>query len=87
MSLAATTDFFLSNTTWPVPTYQTLFPDAVLTQTNLTGAVTDIDEDPDNPDALWMTGSGAVVLRVSFPTPAATLLQYNDQEFRFRVRP
>lgn len=66
---------------------QTLNPDAVLTQTNLTGAVTDIDEDPDSPDASWMTGGGAVVLRVSFPTPTTDLVPGFPQEFRIRARP
>lgn len=64
-----------------------IFPDAVLTQTNLTGAVTDIDEDPDSPDANWMTSAGAVVLRVSFPTPGAVLMAGFPQEFRVRLRP
>lgn len=33
---------------------QTLAPDALLLQTNLTGAVTDVDEDPDSPDASFL---------------------------------
>lgn len=68
-------------------TAETLNPDAALTQTNLTGAVTDIDEDPDSPDASWMTGGGAVVLRVSFPTPSNDLAPGFPQEFRIRARP
>lgn len=68
-------------------TAEQLFPDAILTATNIAGAVTDIDEDPDSPDANWMVGSGAVVLRVSFPTPAANLKPGHLQEFRIRVRP
>lgn len=90
MSLAATTDFFLTNTSWPLPYYATLYPDAVLTQTSLTGTVADIDEDPDSPDANWMNGVSATVsvLRVSFPTPAAALLTGDfKQEFRVRIRP
>lgn len=67
--------------------FQRLAPDAILTQTNLTGAVADIDEDPDSPDASWLTGGGAVVLRVSFPSPAADLVAGATQEFRVRVRP
>lgn len=34
---------------------QTLPPDTIATQTNLTGAVTDIDESVDSPDANWLT--------------------------------
>ncbi|HEX5780734.1 MAG TPA: hypothetical protein VFX80_02370 [Solirubrobacteraceae bacterium] len=68
-------------------TYEQLFPDAILVQTNLTGAVTAIDEDPDSPDANWLTGGGGVDLRVSFPTPAAPLAPGFQQEFRIRVRP
>ena len=67
--------------------HQQLFPDAILTQTNLTGAVTAIDEDPDAPDANWLTGAGAVTLRVSFPTPTQNLQPTFSQEFRVRVRP
>lgn len=66
---------------------QQLFPDAILTQTNITGAVGDIDEDPDSPDANWMLGGGAIVLRVSFPTPSQTLKSGFPQEFRVRLRP
>ena len=66
---------------------QQLAPDAILTQTNITGAVGDIDEDPDSPDANWMAGTGAIVLRVSFPTPDSDLVGGFPQEFRVRVRP
>lgn len=86
MSLAATSEF-LFTPTWPVPAYSRLAPDAALTQTNLGGTVADIDEDPDSPDANWMTGAGAIVLRVSFPSPPADLLPGFTQEFRVRVRP
>lgn len=64
-----------------------LAPDAILTQTNLTGAVADIQDDPDSADANWLIGGGAVVLRVSFPTPAASLRTGFTQEFRVRLRP
>lgn len=65
---------------------QRLAPDAVLTQTNLTGALSDIQDDPDTPDANWMTEAGALVLRVSFPTPSGGKL-VGTQEIRVRVRP
>ncbi|HET7110289.1 MAG TPA: hypothetical protein VFI41_05420 [Gemmatimonadales bacterium] len=67
--------------------YQQLFPDAILVQTNIAGAVTAIDEDPDSPDANWLTGSGAIELRVSFPSPTNDLQASFPQEFRVRVRP
>ena len=34
-------------------------PDAILAQTDLSGAVTDIDDDPDSPDGLWLSASGS----------------------------
>ena len=34
-------------------------PDALSVQTNCTGAVTDIDEDPDSPDANWLAWDGS----------------------------
>lgn len=65
-----------------------LAPDAVLLQTNLTGTLSQIQDDPDSPDANWMTGGAGVnVLRVSFPTPANSLVAGFTQEFRVRVRP
>jgi hypothetical protein len=67
--------------------YASIPPDAVLTQTALTGALGDIDEDPDTPDGNWMAGTGAAVLRVSFGAPAASLQTGVDQEFRVRIRP
>lgn len=66
---------------------QQLFPDAILTNTGYTGAVTDIDEDPDSADANWMVGTGATVLRVSFPLPDTNLVAGFLQEFRVRARP
>src|SRR3990167_8627732 len=47
-------------------------PDALVEQTNLTGAVTAIDEDPDSSAGDWLTAPGsnnATVARVTFPTP------------------
>lgn len=48
-------------------------PDAIVeTNTHLSGSVTDIDEDPDSPDANWLTHSGGntnTYAHVSFPTP------------------
>ncbi len=65
-------------------------PDAIITQTNLNGAVTDIDDDPDSPDGSWLTASANQqnsILQVSFPTPANTLTTGAGlQEFRIQIR-
>jgi hypothetical protein len=76
----------------PITVYrEALFPDSIVVETGLTGAVTVIDEDPDNPDANWITSTAATTateLRVTFtdptgpPVPGAQL-----QEFRIRLRP
>lgn len=52
-----------------------LSPDTIAASTNLTGAVTDIDEDPASPDANWLTATVATAatdLRITFPTPTFT---------------
>jgi hypothetical protein len=66
-----------------------LAPDGILTQTNLTGALTDIQDDPDSPDANYMNGVSGTssTLRVSFPTPTQSLVAGFTQEFRVRIRP
>jgi len=38
----------------PLVCDEILAPDVLQTQTNLTGAVTDIDESVDTPDGLWL---------------------------------
>ncbi len=53
-------------------TAETLAPDVLLTQTNLVGSLTDIDDDPDSPDGLWLTANNNnqnTVCIVSFGTP------------------
>ena len=69
---------------------EALAPDALLVQTNLTGAVADIDEDPDSPDGDWLTqtsGGAATECRVSFPTPSGDLATGAGlQEFRLWLR-
>jgi hypothetical protein len=66
-----------------------LAPDAILVQTAQAGVVSSIQDDPDSPDANYLTGTSATAaeLRVSFPTPANALLAGFTQEFRVRVRP
>lgn len=67
-----------------------LAPDAILAQTELSGAVAAIDDDPDSPDADWLTASGNNVdtdVRVSFAAPAdPPTTGAGLQEFRARVR-
>lgn len=50
---------------------QTLAPDALLLQTNLTGAVTDVDEDPDTGDASWLVAP-------TLQAAAAQAFYFND---------
>lgn len=56
-------------------TFGALAPDAILASTNLTGAVTDIQDDPDaSPATGWLTATdplAATDVRVTFPTPGA----------------
>jgi hypothetical protein len=68
--------------------YESLYPDAIISQTGSTGAYTDIDDDPDNPDGLWLTTTAQNgTLRVSFPTPSANLRTGAGlQQFRVYVR-
>lgn len=66
-----------------------LAPDAILEQTEITGGVGAIQDDPDSPDAFWLaaTGNGDVALRVSFPTPgAAPAIGSGLQNFRVLLR-
>lgn len=51
---------------------EALAPDVLITQTNLTGAVTDIDESPDSPDGVWLNevdDALDTICHVSFGTP------------------
>lgn len=67
-----------------------LLPDAVLTATNLTANIADLDEGVDNFDGVYATQGGAnanTLLVLSFPTPSGDLtLGENLQTFRARVR-
>ena len=65
-------------------------PDVLLLQTNLTGSVSDIQDDPDSPDSNWLTyitNNVDTVCHVSFPTPTGPPTEGADlQEFKIWVR-
>lgn len=65
-------------------------PDAILASTSLSGAVTDIDDDPDSPDGNWLTAPGNnnnTDVRVSFPTPSGNPTTGSGlQQFKIWVR-
>jgi hypothetical protein len=86
----------LSNWTTPRNVYVNtvisgrLAPDAILSQTNLTGTVANITDDPNNSsDSTWLTASSDAdtSVRVSFPTPPSNLKTGAGlQQFVVRVR-
>ena len=64
-------------------------PDAILELTNLTGVLSDIQDDPDSPDVDWLTAAPnvATTVRVSFPTPTGNpTTGAGVQEFRILLR-
>ena len=65
-------------------------PDGLPTLVNLSGAVTDIDDDPDSADAAWLTAPGAnnnTEARCTFAAPSGNLSTGAGlQEFRCLVR-
>ena len=65
-------------------------PDTIAAQTNLSGVVGDIQDDPDSPDANWMVASGNSVnvdVRVTLPSPTGNPTVGADlQEFKAWVR-
>lgn len=66
---------------------QPVIPDAILSATNLTGTIGAIQEDPDDPDANWLTATSAVSpidLLASFDTPPGT--PDGVQNFRVLLR-
>jgi hypothetical protein len=70
---------------------QTLAPDAILASTGLSGAVSDVQDDPASPDANWIVYDGATNnntdIRLSFPTPSGTLTSGAGlQTFRAWIR-
>lgn len=69
---------------------EALAPDVLIVQTNLSGTVADIDEDPDSPDANWLVatdGTQNTICRVSFPTPTGNpTVGTGLQEFKLWLR-
>jgi len=65
-------------------------PDAILELSNLSGTVSEIQDDPDDPDSNWLDASENnvdTVARVSFATPTGPpTVGSNLQEFRVLVR-
>jgi len=72
------------------PDTESLSPDGLLVQTNLSGLLSDIQDDPDSPDGNWLTrhlNHKDTVCRVSFPTPSGNPTVGADlQEFKIWVR-
>lgn len=67
-----------------------LAPQAILVLVNLTGTVSEIQDDPDSADANWLdaiSDGNDTDVRVSFPSPSAPLLIGSGlQEFRVLLR-
>lgn len=65
-------------------------PDGLLQQDNLSGVLSDIQDDPDSPDANWLEAIADgtdTKTRVSFPTPTGNPTQgANLQEFKIWIR-
>ena len=65
-------------------------PDEILELSNLSGTVSEIQDDPDDPDSNWLDASSNnsdSVVRVSFPTTTGPpTVGSNLQEFRVLVR-
>jgi len=65
-------------------------PDGLLVQTNLSGVLSAIQDDPDSPDGNWLTyitNNVDTVCRVSFPTPSGNpTIGAGLQEFKIWVR-
>jgi len=69
---------------------ESLAPDAIILQTNLSGAIGLIQDDPDSPDANWWTAAVNnvdTVAHVSFPTPTGSpTTGAGLQEFKIWVK-
>lgn len=75
--------------TSPIAAPNPVAPTSIEVSTNLTGSVSDINDDPDDPDGNWLTATTAevdVVLRVRFPPAGALKEGASLQEFRVLAR-
>lgn len=62
-------------------------PDTLLRTTRLSGTLADLQDDPDAPDAEWLTATGSYIqLKAGFGSPAADLETGAPQEFKLLVR-
>ena len=78
---------FLFGPIGPPPSTERVSPSSISVQTNLSGAVAAIQDDPDSPDASWLTATSvtsATELRAGFVSPVGTLS--GSQNFRLRIR-
>jgi YD repeat-containing protein len=67
---------------------ETLLPNSIITQTNLTGDLTDLANDPGSSDGNWLDApdvDGNTYLEVAFPDASGALTTGEDQKFRIRV--
>jgi len=56
---------------------ETLYPNSLDVQSNLSGSITDVQDDPSSSDGNWLTAisnTTDTIARVSFPTPSADLV-------------
>jgi len=77
-------------TAYASPDTESLYPTGQVTWTNLDGDYTDVDDDPDSPDANWadaLADGTDTVAHVSFTSPSGNLNTGADlQEFKIYVR-
>ena len=78
---------FFSQLSGTPPSTASLAPDSIAASTNFSGTVADIDEDPDSPDASWLTatsGTAVTDVRVTFPSPGGNPI--GSQNFNIWLR-
>jgi hypothetical protein len=66
-----------------------IIPNEILSINNLTGSVTNIQDDPDSPDGNWITTLGQnsnVNIRIGFEDTEFRVTPNTTQEFKFYVR-
>lgn len=66
-----------------------IIPDEILSITNLTGSISDIQDDPDSPDGNWivtLSQNTNVNIRIGFASTNFRVTPNSTQEFKFHVR-